>query len=309
MVEKIKKLKLLVLLYLKWFLEHYGTKLSDEDKKWVKHIVYEIRNIPLHRNMVYVLRDFKEQIKYHFIKYTISSKSLKKFNQIIGKEKGRMGDVENRIRKLRNIWEDKEEVIDRIMDRVRFDGKLYQALLAIKLMRATGMRVGNEGNATAGEPTYGTITLLKRHFVKEGGKYYLKFLGKKGVKQVIELPKDLGRQIEELIERRKKNDPIFDKIDYYYIRKIIDRHIKRGIKPHDFRHLKANEVALQVWDDLINKKKAYRRFDKRTLLSIIKQEVSKVLGNTPSVAYGTYFADSLKEWMDRELDKLYKKGK
>lgn len=172
---------------------------------------------------------------------------------------------------------------------------------ATLMMRALGMRPGSTKDTGADVPTYGATTLLAKHVTVRGDTTTLKFIpGKKKEEVTIKL-KDpfVARVLSKRLETRKRNTPIFDTNE----RKTSD-YFKKAmgnstLKQKDLRTLKANELAMQF----IKKKRGapktkteFRRWRKE-----VEDQVSSVLGNTPSICRSSYINPAVyQKWLSDE---------
>jgi DNA topoisomerase-1 len=168
--------------------------------------------------------------------------------------------------------------IDTIISR---DAPKKDEAAVLLLMRKTGIRIGSERETGADKQAYGATTLLSKHVKISGDKVTLSFVGKKGVNihQVIE-DKELASVLKSRISRGGK---VFDTTDG----KVRDYlHANDGkFKAKDLRTVKALEVSLSTIKKIPVPKNT-RDYTKAR--NSVGDAVSKVLGNTRSVALASY---------------------
>lgn len=116
----------------------------------------------------------------------------------------------------------------------------------LNLIFQMGIRPGSTQDTKAKTQAYGATTLKGKNVVIEDGKVYLRFIGKKGVKQDHLVPSDvLGKM---LIERKKKsgdNGDLFN-TNATNLRKALK---PLGIHPKDLRTLLATSTAQNMLKD------------------------------------------------------------
>lgn len=254
--------------------------------------------------------------KFHFINYkdiqipigkykvinnnSGKSKSLKvrsrfKFNKII-----KMADNLNIIiKKMEEILSKNNDIINK------------ECAFSILVMIHTGIRVGNEKSAKGyicnvksnkeqyqkEIKTFGLTTILKEHINFENDKLFLNFIGKKGIKQNIEIKSILLKTwaLYFLKLNRKK----WLSINTLQLNKFIKKKIgKYHIK--DFRTLKACLEAGLIAKEISNNPKPK---NKRLFMSEIKkicESVSNELGNTPGICKKSYINPEIFEWLALE---------
>jgi len=158
----------------------------------------------------------------------------------------------------------------------------------LALIIDTGIRPGSERDTKADKKAYGATTLEGRHVVQRGGQTLLVFEAKCGVHQ--ELPVTDPKVASMVVKRAQKAGPngkLFDCNDGQ-LRSYTKKLDGGGFKPKDMRTLKANTTAIKVIKKEYgsSKPKTKKEFKKR--VKFVGTEVSKVLGNTCSVALQSY---------------------
>jgi DNA topoisomerase-1 len=165
--------------------------------------------------------------------------------------------------------------------------EVREAAACLRLIKATGIRPGSESDTGAKRQAYGATTLQGRHVkVMEDGRVQLQFVGKKGVDLRIWV--DDEKVAADLKVRKSKvgdREKIFNTTDG----RVLDysHELDGGMfKTKDFRTLKGTETALE----LIRKNPAPARNEKtyKTRVKDIAKAVSRVLGNTPTIALQSY---------------------
>ena len=106
------------------------------------------------------------------------------------------------VRKLNAVYPEIKSRIDG--DSKHPDPKINDIGLMTRLIAETGTRIGSEYDRGGKVKAYGASTLQGKHIVQEGGKTYLRYVGKEGVKHNHELSGELAQQ---LVERSKKVGP------------------------------------------------------------------------------------------------------
>jgi DNA topoisomerase I len=156
------------------------------------------------------------------------------------------------------------------------------------LIMKTGIRPGSEEDTQAAQKAYGATTLTGNHVVVKGGEVRLQFVGKKGVGLDIPVT-DHGAAV--MLKRRKREagaGQLFPGVSDASLREFVHSRLDAGhFKPKDFRtHLgTATAKALVDSMDAPKTQKAYR-----AQVKAVATKVSRLLGNTPTVALQSYIA-------------------
>lgn len=149
------------------------------------------------------------------------------------------------------------------------------------LIREMGIRPGSTKDTKSKKQAYGATTLQGRHVVERDGKVLLEFVGKKGVFQshVVDNP-----QIAEMLLRRKnrtaENGDLFDVSGAKLRSKM-----PKGLLVKDLRTILATTTAENMLKELP------KATDSKSMEKLRKQVatvVSSKLGNTPTMALGSY---------------------
>jgi DNA topoisomerase IB len=157
---------------------------------------------------------------------------------------------------------------------------------AMSVILETGIRPGSARETFAKVKAYGATTLEGRHVVEDGfGGVRLQFVGKKGVN--IDVPVKDKKIAGMLLDRKAKvgNEGKLFETDDSELRKYAKKLNGGSFKPKDFRTLKGTNTAIQY---LKGVKPAKDMNEYKKIVSNTAKEVSKVLGNTPSIALKSY---------------------
>lgn len=165
--------------------------------------------------------------------------------------------------------------------------KTREAANCLKLIIETGIRPGSVDDMGAAVQAYGATTLKGEHVVVgEGGKMWLAFVGKKGVKQLIPISRPDVREM--LLERKMKagaSGNLFD-TDDVKLRDYTATLDGGYFKPKDFRTLKGTLVAIREIGKVSPKPADMKAFKK--VVNQIADTVASTLGNTREVALQSY---------------------
>lgn len=160
---------------------------------------------------------------------------------------------------------------------------------ALMMMRVLGMRP-DSGEGTGDVETFGATSLLAKHVkVTAAGQVTLNFIpGKKKVPVTIKVKdKALADMLRERLSTRSHNAPLFDDVSSDTTNTLMKKIVGNGFSNKDLRTLKANAIALQMIKERRGKKpKSKSEFNKWR--REVGTAVSDVLGNTPTVALGSY---------------------
>lgn len=195
--------------------------------------------------------------------------------------------------------------------RKNFDERKVLAICT-EVMQKTLIRIGNESYKKA-YGSYGLSTLKDQHFKQNGTKAILSFVGKKGVKQEIELN---NKQLVKLI-KKCKDIPGQELFQFYtqgnahkaidsgmvnaYIREITDC----DFTAKDFRTWGGTLEALRQLACLTEE---YPEMSKKKIIVEALDEVARKLGNTRAVCKSSYVYPLLLETYENEkLSKYLKK--
>lgn len=171
-----------------------------------------------------------------------------------------------------------------IESRLRADpSEESQALLLIK---TTGIRPGSERDTGAKVQAYGATTLLGRHVISDAEGTRLVFTGKKGV--ALDIPVSdpaVAGMLRDRASRAGADGRLFSTDDSRLRDRM--REVAGAYKPKDFRTLRASEIALQRVSEMPapTDDRSYRR-----AVRSVAVDVSRALGNTPTVALQSYIS-------------------
>lgn len=214
--------------------------------------------------------------------------------------KASYSDKHNRMVKLAMMFGRLSEKFDGMISRGGFTSENARLALACKMMMCTGIRIGNEGSAegymTKPHPmskekpkfvqTYGLTTLLKEHVQVKGRKVCFYFLGKKHVENTFEVGGELAVQIKTLMKVYNGNT-LFD-ITAYQLTKFIKRYVGKCYTPKDFRTLRANMCAYEIFEEICGRELPGTKSEFNREVREICEYVCENLNNTPSVCKTNY---------------------
>lgn len=166
------------------------------------------------------------------------------------------------------------------------DKATREAAAALRLIRATGLRPGGEGDTGAEKQAYGATTLEGRHIkTSGGGGVRLQFTGKKGVDLDIPvLDKAVAADLKERKLSAGAKKKVFD-TDASALRDYTAGKDGGGFKPKDFRTAKGTSEAIAKIKKTPTPKdeKEYKKAVRE-----VAKHVSEKLGNTPAIALQSY---------------------
>jgi len=142
------------------------------------------------------------------------------------------------------------------------------------IIAKTGARPGSDIDTKADVKAYGITTLEDKHAVVVGNSAKLKFIGKKGVQQNIEL-KD--KKLREIVKRRKKESTkqLFPHSTAASLRNYLRTVGVKNTK--DLRTVHATKLAKKLNTKGVDQKK-------------VVEKVATELGNTPAVTRASYIS-------------------
>lgn len=175
---------------------------------------------------------------------------------------------------------------DQILNELQSDMKkpaTREVSIVLALINHTGIRPGSTTNTKAAKQAYGATTLKAEH-VKDGGTR-LKFTGKKGVALDIKVTDPtLVKVLAEKAKGKARGEKLFD-VDDAKLRDYTHSKDGGGFNPKDFRTAKGTEAAIAAMAGL---KPPKSEAEYKKLVKKIATEVSKQLGNTPTIALQSY---------------------
>lgn len=125
----------------------------------------------------------------------------------------------------------------------------------VEIMYSTAARIGDVGNNSGGQPTYGLTTLLVDHVKFRQNAVLFDYVGKKlapqPAKYVAKSPetKKVVEIIKKLIEGKSGNDYVFSFRKHRISRQIVSAYLKeKGIQltPHGFRRIAGTKLAIAL---------------------------------------------------------------
>lgn len=229
--------------------------------------------------------------------------------------RGNFSDKQNRAVKLAMMFEELSDKFDGMISRGGFTSETARLALACKLMLYTGIRIGNEGSAegymTKPHPnskvkpqfvqTYGLTTLKREHVYVKGRKVFFMFLGKKHVDNTFEIGGTLAKQMRTFL-KLYSDDTLFG-ISAYQLTKFVKRYVGQGFKPKDFRTLRANMLAYEMYEEISDRELPTTKKDRNAELKEVAAYVAEFLNNTPGVCKASYIDGDLLALMEEERSK------
>ena len=178
----------------------------------------------------------------------------------------------------------REEIRKEILRDAKDEAKQEEAECLLLVM-ATGIRPGSDQDTKAEKKAYGATTLEGRHVVASGSEVRLRFTGKKGVD--LDLPVVDKRVAAMLVKRAgslRKDERLFS-TDANRLRNYSKSKDGGGFKTKDHRTAIGTETAITSIKS--TKTPATMKEYKRAVKEVATK-VSKVLGNTPTIALKAY---------------------
>jgi DNA topoisomerase-1 len=163
-----------------------------------------------------------------------------------------------------------------------------KALVAL-LIRRMGLRPGSDTDTKAEKKAYGATNLKASHIKTGGGKVRASFTGKKGVALDLELD---DPELAGLLEDRRKGKGGEDRLldtDERKLRAYMGR-VAPGVKPKDLRTYLGTATAMDLVASM-PVPKTEREYKSRR--KEVATKVSRLLGNTPTVALASYISPSV----------------
>lgn len=166
--------------------------------------------------------------------------------------------------------------------------------MALMLIRRMGLRPGSDKDTKAEAQAFGATNMQARHVTVVGGEARFDFGGKKGVRIKLESSDpEIVAMISKQLEGKGPDDKLFPGTNDVKARKALAQ-VAPGHKVKDFRtHLGTGEAAKLIasMPTPTTKREAVK------LRNQVGDHVSKLLGNTRSVALGSYIApDVFSHW-------------
>jgi DNA topoisomerase-1 len=220
-------------------------------------------------------KDAKGRAQYVYSQEFARSQSAAKFRKIHELE-GKLKSVER-------------QNVDRMHSE---DPRVAEHAQCMHLVMRMGLRPGGETDTKADKKAYGASTLEGRHVVRgESGKIHLRFVGKKSMDLDLQVPDAQTASIlEDAAKRAGSDGKLFPRVSAQSLLEYSHSLDGGHIKTKDFRTLKATTLAHK----LVNKLPApTNEKDYRKQVMAVAKHVSKVLGNTPTVALCSYISPAV----------------
>lgn len=184
--------------------------------------------------------------------------------------------------KVNELRKKKEQILNELRNDMK-KPETREVSIVLALINHTGIRPGSSTNTKAAKQAYGATTLKAEH-VRDGGTR-LKFTGKKGVALDIKVTDPtLIKVLAEKSKGKSKGENLFN-VDDTNLREYTKTKDGGGFNPKDFRTAKGTEAAIAAMAGL---KPPKNEAEYKKLVKKIATEVSKQLGNTPTIALQSY---------------------
>jgi DNA topoisomerase-1 len=195
--------------------------------------------------------------------------------------------------------------------RKEFDERKVLAI-CMQVMQKTLIRIGNESyKKTYG--SYGLSTLKDNHFKEKNGKSTLSFVGKKGVKQEVELT---DKNLSQLIKKCK--DIPGQELFQYYTNGKAHRGVDSGMINNYIKEITGSDFTakdFRTWGGTLEAMRQlacftekYPDMSKKKVIVEVLDCVASKLGNTRAVCKSSYVYPQLLESYEKdELKKYFKK--
>lgn len=226
----------------------------------------------------------------------------------VGKVRGHMTSKENRAAKLIHRWRELHDKFTGMV--IRGGGRSETARLAygVLVIMDTGIRVGNESSAEGlicankwsehfGKPvkTYGLTTLRNRHYVRGKDKYFLRFVGKKGVAQKLTIEDEL---LVRYAPVKGPPDDLWLDVPYPLLHGFVKRSVGAGFNPKDIRTAKVNLLFCEKWEARDDEfAGATTKSGRKKIVREAIEEVAGIIGHTPGVCRSSYMSRGVLGWL------------
>ena len=174
------------------------------------------------------------------------------------------------------------------MKRIEKDFNKSDEAKVLYLINQTGFRVGGQGQPGKHQ-VYGASTLKSEHIKIDGNKITFNFQGKKNVTQNHTIT---NGKMANFLETRLSETKIF-KTNDTKIRKYLKEISGKNYLVKDFRTYVATISAKALVDKMPT---PITKADKARIVKFVSEQVSKILGNTPSMAKSSYIDPSVWAW-------------
>lgn len=181
------------------------------------------------------------------------------------------------------------ERLPEIDKRLTQDARTDDTALAALMIRRMGLRPGSDRDTGAEKKAHGATNLKASHIEADGGKVRANFTGKKGVDLDLTLE---DPELAGLLVGRKEGKGGDDRLLDTDERKLRDymSKVAPGVKPKDLRTYLGTRTAIDAVASMpVPKTKQEYKKQRRE----VGLQVSKLLGNTPTVALASYIAPAV----------------
>lgn len=188
--------------------------------------------------------------------------------------------LQTKWKRMDDFTQDYPALMERI-NKDAADGK--EAAIVLRLIAATGFRVGNPLGESKGEPTFGATSLRPEHITVNGDTVMFDFRGKAGIQQQHVLQD--AAIASDLASRLDGRDRLFkasDQVVRAYMEKLRG---DKGYKIHDFRTWSATDAAQEAISQLATptNKKQFQEAEK-----LVMEVAARKIGDLPATAKESY---------------------
>ena len=179
--------------------------------------------------------------------------------------------------------------------------------IAVRLLDLGYFRIGNDVY-TDTHGSFGLTSLERRHVRREGDTLVFEFTGKSGIEHVIEIDDALVLDAIDILRRRRsqhddallayKDGRLWKRLEPTIVNDYVREVTALEVTAKDFRTWHATVMAAVALAD--SDEPGDTQASRRRALSAAVKEVARYLGNTPTVARGSY--------IDPRVMELYEQG-
>lgn len=197
---------------------------------------------------------------------------------------------DRKFEKIRKLIEEHEDIRTQIEEDLN-DSSLTpmkrEAALVAYLIYETGIRPGSDQDTLGDVEAFGATTIQLRHVKPNQKSVTLKFIGKKGVEQSINVTNPY--LVEELKERKESTTayttPVFN-VSHNYLRDYVRGLGSGGYVTKDLRTMRGTLFAMELFDQI--KRPPTAKTARKKKVNEVLDKVADKLGNTRAVTRSAY---------------------